>query len=103
MSENPSESASSVPPSPAGPPPSHPFFQWMRGLGITREPGWLGGVAAGLGTRLGIDPILVRGILVVVALLGAPALLLYAAAWLLLPDLEGRIHLERLIPGHFDG
>lgn len=102
MSENTSEPASSVPPTPGGPPPSHPFFQWMRGLGITREPGWLGGVAAGLGTRLGIDPILVRGILVVVALIGAPALLLYAAAWLLLPDLEGRIHLERLIHGHFD-
>src|SRR5690606_39828689 len=69
---------------------------------LTREPGWLGGVAAGLAARLGIDPILVRGILVVVALIGAPALLLYAAAWLLLPDLEGRIHLERLTRGHFE-
>src|SRR5690606_1535919 len=51
----------------------------------------------------GIDPMLVRGIIVVVALLGAPALLLYAAAWLLLSDLDGRIHMERLIRGHFDG
>lgn len=103
MADNTSESTSSTPPAPAAPPPSNPFFTWMRGLGITREPGWLGGVAAGVGVRLGIDPILVRGIFVVVALIGAPALLLYAAAWLLLPDLEGRIHLERLARGQFDG
>src|SRR5690606_3465009 len=51
----------------------------------------------------GIDPMLVRGIIVVVALLGAPALLLYAAAWLLLSDLDGRIHMERLARGQFDG
>jgi phage shock protein PspC (stress-responsive transcriptional regulator) len=74
----------------------------MRGLGINREPGWIGGVCAGIATRLGIDPIIVRGIVVVVALLGGPALLLYAAAWLLLPDLNNRIHLERLIRGEFD-
>lgn len=97
MSENTSESKPTTPPSP------NAFFQWMRDLGITREPGWLGGVAAGVAVRLGIDPIIVRGIFVVVALLGAPALLLYAAAWLLLPDLDGRIHLERLVRGHFDG
>lgn len=100
MSENTTEPTTA--PTPAAPPPSNPFFIWMRGLGITREPGWLGGVATGLATRLGIDPILVRGIFVVVALIGAPALLLYAAAWLLLPDLQGRIHLERLIRGQFD-
>lgn len=102
MSENTSESKPTTP-SPTTPPPSNAFFQWMRDLGITREPGWLGGVAAGVAVRLGIDPIIVRGIFVVIALLGAPALLLYAAAWLLLPDLEGRIHLERLARGHFDG
>lgn len=103
MSENTSEPSASVPPTPSALPPSNAFFTWMRGLGINREPGWLGGVAAGVGTRLGIDPILVRGIFVVVAILGAPALLLYAAAWLLLPDADGRIHMERLIQGHFDG
>ena len=83
--------------------PSHKFFDWMRGLGITREPGWIGGVCAGVAARLGIDPIIVRGIAVVVAILGGPALLLYAAAWLLLPDQENRIHLERLFRGEFDG
>jgi len=78
------------------------FFAWMRSLGISREPGWIGGVASGVGTRLGIDPLIVRGILVVVALLGGPALLLYAAAWLLLPDLDDKIHLEELIKGRWE-
>ncbi len=86
------------------PPPttSERFFAWMRSLGIQREKGWIGGVAAGIAVRIGIDPLIVRGILVVIALLGAPALLVYAAAWLLLPDTDDSIHLERAIKGHFD-
>lgn len=79
------------------------FFDWIRGLDVRREPGWIGGVAAGVAARLGIDPLIVRGIIVVVAILGGPALLLYAAAWLLLPDTNDRIHLERLFKGEFDG
>ncbi|HEU0256461.1 MAG TPA: PspC domain-containing protein, partial [Microbacteriaceae bacterium] len=73
----------------------------MRSLGITRQPGWIGGVCAGIAARLGIDAIIVRGIVVVFALFGGPVLLLYAAAWLLLPDTEDRIHLERLVHGEF--
>lgn len=78
------------------------FFAWMRSLGIQREKGWIGGVAAGIAVRIGIDPLIVRGIFVVTALLGAPALLVYAAAWLLLPDTDDSIPLERAIKGHFD-
>ena len=81
---------------------SERFFAWMRSLGIQREKGWIGGVAAGIAVRIGIDPLIVRGILVVVGLLGAPALLVYAAAWLLLPDADDSIHLERAMKGHFD-
>ena len=86
------------------PPPttSDRFFTWMRSLGIQREKGWVGGVAAGVAVRIGIDPLIVRGILVVTALLGAPALLVYAAAWLLLPDTDDSIPLERAIKGQFD-
>jgi hypothetical protein len=36
---------------------------------------------------------------VVAAVLGAPLLLLYAVAWALLPDRDGRIHLQRLFEG----
>lgn len=78
------------------------FFDWFRRLGVPRRPGWLGGVCAGLGARLGIDPIIVRGIVVVVAVLGAPLVLLYAVAWLWLPDVEGEIHIERMLRGIVD-
>jgi len=78
------------------------FYAWLRRLGLPRRAGWLGGVCAGLGARLGIDPIIVRGIVVVVAVLGAPFVLLYAIAWLLLPDTDGEIHLERLTRGIVD-
>ncbi|MGI9824181.1 PspC domain-containing protein [Agromyces sp. Marseille-Q5079] len=78
------------------------FYAWLRRLGLPRRAGWLGGVCAGIGARLGIDPIIVRGIVVVVAVLGAPLVLLYAVAWLLLPDSEGEIHLERLTRGIVD-
>jgi phage shock protein PspC (stress-responsive transcriptional regulator) len=97
----------SVPPAanatyrPAPPPRSNRFFNWIRGLSILRTRGWIGGVCAGIGTRLGIDPILVRGIVVVVAVLGGPVVLLYAAAWLLLPDEHDVIHAEELARGRF--
>ncbi|WP_344754459.1 tetraspanin family protein [Leifsonella bigeumensis] len=87
---------------PPGPRQGNRFFSWIRGTGIQRQPGWLGGVAAGIAVRLGIDPIIVRGIIVVIAVLGGPALLLYAAAWLLLPDTNDRIHAEELGRGRFD-
>lgn len=78
------------------------FFGWMRGLDVPRQPGWIGGVCAGVAARLGIDPLIVRGIVVVVAVLGGPAILLYAAAWLLLPDQSGKIHLEELLAGRLE-
>lgn len=77
----------------------HGFFAWLRGLGIPRQPGWIGGVAAGIAARIGIDPIVVRGVLVVLAIFAAPVVLFYGVAWLLLPDAEGRIHAQRLAKG----
>ncbi|MFF2274236.1 PspC domain-containing protein [Agromyces sp. NPDC058126] len=89
--------------SPNGPDATGPgFYAWLRRLGVPRRAGWLGGVCAGVGARLGIDPIIVRGIVVVLAVLGAPFVLVYAIAWLLLPDVEGEIHLERLTRGIVD-
>jgi len=99
---------SSTEPPTAGPTPEaspateNRFFQWIRSLGIRRQQGWIGGVAGGIAQRNGIDPLIVRGILVVVALFGAPALLIYAAAWLLLPDADDKIHLEEAIAGRFE-
>jgi len=84
------------------PPHTHRFFTWIRSLRLVRQPGWIGGVSAGIADRVGVDVLVVRGVLVVVALLGGPAVLLYALAWLVLPDARGRIHLEDLVHGRID-
>lgn len=76
------------------------FFDWIRGLGISRGGDrWFAGVAGGIAQRAGIDPIIVRGIFIVLAVLGGPGLVLYLAGWLLLPDQGGRIHLEEVFRG----
>ena len=46
----------------------------------------LGGVCAGLGTYLGVDPTFVRLIFVVLALADGIALLIYLALWILVPQ-----------------
>lgn len=83
------------------PPAGGGFFPWLRSLGITRSTSerWFAGVAGGIAARAGIDPLIVRGIFVVLAVLGGPGLLLYLAGWLLLPDQGGRIHVEELVRG----
>ncbi|KZX19813.1 PspC domain-containing protein [Rathayibacter tanaceti] len=91
--------ASAAPDEPAA---ENRFVLWLRGLDLPRRPGWIGGVCAGVADRLGIDPLIVRGIVLVVAVLGGPALLLYAAGWLLLPDQDGALPVERLLRGRLD-
>ncbi len=76
------------------------FFAWLRGLGIVRGGDrWFAGVAGGIAAKANIDPLIVRGVFVVLAVLGGPGILLYLAGWLLLPDSTGRIHLEDLFRG----
>jgi phage shock protein PspC (stress-responsive transcriptional regulator) len=81
---------------PPGPPPGG------RGpaptLHRSRSDRKLAGVCGGLAAYLGIDPIILRILVVVLALFGGSGLLLYAAAWLLLPD-EGqsRSELQKLL------
>lgn len=77
------------------------FLLWIAGLGLARVDGWIGGVSAGIAARLRIDPLIVRGVLVVAALFGLPVIFLYAAAWALLPDAEGRVHARDLIRGDY--
>lgn len=87
---------------PRAPRRSDRFFAWIVGLGVVRADGWIGGVAGGVAARLRIDPLIVRGILVVATLFGLPMLFVYAVAWALLPDQEGRIHLRGALRGRFD-
>ena len=89
------DSDTSVPPPPAG-----GFFAWIRNLDIVRSNDrWFAGVAGGIAAKAKIDPLIVRGVFVVLALLGGPGILLYLIGWLLLPDTQGRIHLEEIVRG----
>jgi phage shock protein PspC (stress-responsive transcriptional regulator) len=84
-------------PGQAAPQGAERFLLWVAGSGVARSDGWLGGVAAGIAARLRIDPLIVRGVLVVAALFGLPVIFLYAVAWALLPDLDGRVHVRDLL------
>lgn len=106
---DPPQTTSSTPPAPAGSRTAADsrntgdrFFSWTSGLGMVRGDGWIGGVAAGIAARLRIDPLIVRGILVVVGLFGFPVIFLYALAWALLPDLDGRIVLRDALRRRFE-
>ncbi|MEC5199092.1 phage shock protein PspC (stress-responsive transcriptional regulator) [Arthrobacter sp. PL16] len=75
---------------------SSPFFRWIRGLDITRAPDrWVGGVAGGIAGRTGLDLALVRGLIVILSVFGGIGVLLYGLAWALLPEPDGRIHVEQ--------
>lgn len=80
------------------------FFDSVRRMGVVRtDQRWMGGVASGLGRRWDIDPLLIRGVLVVATIFGGLGLLLYGLAWALLPEeRDGRIHAEEAIRGRFD-
>lgn len=80
------------------------FFDSVRRAGLFRsEERWVGGVAGGIALRLGIDPLVVRGLFGVATLLGGVGLVLYGVGWLLLPEQrDGRIHIQQLIRGDFD-
>ncbi|RNE56643.1 PspC domain-containing protein [Cryobacterium tepidiphilum] len=79
------------------------FFDWIRSSGMVRGgERWFAGVCGAIAVRTGLDPLIVRGIAVVAAILGAPILFAYAVGWALLPDLRGRIHAEQALRGVFE-
>ncbi|WP_166793264.1 PspC domain-containing protein [Cryobacterium lactosi] len=72
------------------------FFDWVRGLGFVRgQDRWLAGVCGAIAARTGLDPLIVRGIAVVIAILGGPIFFLYAVGWALMPDESGRSLVEK--------
>lgn len=78
------------------------FFGWIRSQGIARgEDRWIGGVASGIAHRVGIDPLIVRGIFVVLAVFAGVGVLLYGLAWALLPEPDGRIHAQEAGAGRW--
>ncbi|GAA1851060.1 PspC domain-containing protein [Myceligenerans crystallogenes] len=94
------------PPGEQGPrrPAGSGFFDSIRRTGLYRaDKRWVGGVAGGFADRIGWDPLLVRGLLVLSLFIGGIGLVAYAIAWALVPEQsDGRIHLEEAIRGSFD-
>jgi phage shock protein PspC (stress-responsive transcriptional regulator) len=96
-----------VPPSAAyvgakAPGQSTDFFSWIRSHGIQRERDrWIGGVSSGLAQRMGIDPLIVRGIFIVLTLFAGIGVLLYGLAWAFLPEPDGRIHVQEAGAGRW--
>jgi phage shock protein PspC (stress-responsive transcriptional regulator)/uncharacterized membrane protein YoaK (UPF0700 family) len=58
-------------------------------------------VASGLAHRWRIDPILVRGLFIVVGLFPGIGLLAYGVLWMTLPEPDGRIHLQDAVHGRW--
>ncbi|MGO4804057.1 PspC domain-containing protein [Arthrobacter sp. 2MCAF15] len=92
-------------PAPDGPlpaPQSQNFFDWIRGHGIYRgRDRWVGGVASGIAHRLGVDPLIIRGVLIVLAVFAGIGVLAYGLAWALLPEPDGRIHVQEAAAGRW--
>ena len=78
------------------------FFDWIRGSGLNRDGDrWIAGVCGGIAARTGLDPLIVRGIAVVIAILGGPVVFAYAVGWALMPRGAGSIYAEEAIRGRF--
>jgi len=78
------------------------FFTWIRSHGIQRgRDRWVGGVSSGLAQRMGIDPLIVRGIFIVLTLFAGIGVLLYGLAWAFLPEPDGRIHVQEAGAGRW--
>jgi phage shock protein PspC (stress-responsive transcriptional regulator) len=71
------------------------FFNSLRSMGLQRGPRRiLGGVLGGIADRLNVDAVFVRIVFLILCLLPGPAVLVYLAAWILIPDQNGQIILE---------
>ncbi|WP_114908146.1 PspC domain-containing protein [Ornithinimicrobium murale] len=74
------------------------FLDGLRRIDMRRsDDGWIGGVCAGLATRLGLDPLVIRALFAVLGLALGLGILAYLAAWLLVPDTDEKVHLEEAL------
>ncbi|HEU4668773.1 MAG TPA: PspC domain-containing protein [Arthrobacter sp.] len=78
------------------------FFGWVRSHGISRgQDRWIGGVSSGIANRMGIDPLIIRGVFIVLTLFAGIGVLLYGLAWAFLPEPDGRIHVQEAGAGRW--
>jgi phage shock protein PspC (stress-responsive transcriptional regulator) len=87
-------SPAAAPAAPSTPPSTPPRPPLVR----SRSDRKVAGVAGGIAAYLGIDPLILRIVIVVLTVFGGSGLLLYAAGWLLIPE-EGEQHseMERIV------
>lgn len=88
-----------TPTTPGHPSRSEGFFTALQHAPVHRsEHRVIAGVCSGLAEKLSIPATVVRVAAVVLGLF-TPMVAVYLAAWLLLPDQRGQVHLERAIRG----
>lgn len=58
-------------------------------------------MASGIAHRLGVDPLIVRGVFIVLSIFAGIGVLLYGIAWALLPEPDGRIHVQEAGAGRW--
>ncbi|MDH4075403.1 MAG: PspC domain-containing protein [Acidimicrobiia bacterium] len=71
-----------TPPEPASPDPPGPAYRLRR----SRSDRMIAGVCGGLATALGVDPVWVRLAVLILVFGSGSGLLLYIAAWILIPE-----------------
>ncbi len=75
------------------------FFGWLRSIDLRRDGDdkWLAGVCSGIATRLGVDPIVIRAVLVLLVVMGGVGITVYLIAWAFLPNDKEDIVAERAL------
>lgn len=74
-------------------------FAALRGIDVRRRTDnkWIGGVCSGLADRLGVDPVIIRAVLVLLSILGGAGIAFYLVAWALLPNDREEIVAQRAL------
>jgi phage shock protein C len=74
------------------------FYRFLRAIPLRRGPNrWLGGVCGGIAAKFGWDPTLVRIVTLLLFLVPGIGVAGYLVVWLLLPNYDDSIALERLL------
>ena len=75
------------------------FFGWIRSVDLRRDGDdkWLAGVCSGIASRLGVDPIVIRAVLVLLVVLGGVGITVYLIAWAFLPNNREEIIAEKAL------
>ena len=75
------------------------FFGWLRSVDLRRDGDdkWLAGVCSGIASRLGVDPIVIRAVLVLLVVLGGVGITVYLIAWAFLPNNREEIIAEKAL------